>query len=471
VKDCLDLAADPNLLFEAQLSRVGIEASRTASELASASSDFGRIVQSRPQGVIRVRDEHELQRVVEAANAFGARLTARSGGNSQSGQSVAHRSYCLSVSDLERFVRVDPGASTVTCSANSSWRAVAEAAARHQLIPKVVPLNLDLSVGGTLSAGGVGASSHRYGSAASNVVSLTAVTGAGQRVTCSHSSRPEVFDAVLAGLGRTAVLTSATLSLRPMKRHVQTVFALYTNLRDCLTDMRMLGAQAACSYLEGSCSTSFQGLKKTSGGRQPLLRWFYGLQFSLEYETEPAPDFQWLADQLHCLEIVHHETDDHLLFLDRYQARFESMRRSGAWQQTHPWLECLLPAERASAFIDELLPMVPHVFGDGHRLFSVQGTSNPKYLQLPVGPTDTSLVVALLPGGIPESSLPVALEFVRRATDLLHRHGGKRYLSGWLAGGGDDFWRRHHGSLYEEWVLSKQALDPNDILTSELFSA
>jgi cytokinin dehydrogenase len=272
-------------------------------------------------------------------------------------------------------------------------------------------------------------------------------------------------------LGQAAVLTSATLSLRPAKRRVRTVFALYTRLADCLVDLDFLGAHADCSYIEGSCSTSFQGLKKTPAGRQPLLRWFYGIQLSVEYDVEPAPDLQSIIEQLHCFEIVHHETDEHLLFLDRYQARFEAMRRMGAWEQTHPWLECLLPAEAAPAFIAELLPMVPIMFGDGHRLFSVQGAANPKYLQLPVGPSQRSFVVALLPGGVPESALPAALDFVQRATDLLHRHGGKRYLSGWLGGRDPEFWRRHHGSLFDEWVASKRALDPNHVLTSELFSA
>ena len=466
----MDDLAEPNLVFEGQLARANIELPRGDHALTSARGDFGRVARGRPQGLIRIRDERELQMVVDAANATGTKLTVRSGGNSQSGQSIADRSYCLDVSELERSVQVDPLGATVTCSASSNWRAVAEAAAKHHLAPLVVPLNLDLSVGGTLAAGGVGASSHRYGTAASNVVSLTAITGAGERVTCSPSTRRDVFEAVLGGLGRSAVLTSATLSLRPAQRRVRTVFAFYTKLQDCLADMRFLGAQKVCSYIEGSCSTAFQGLKKTSAGRQPLFRWLYGIQFSVEYDAEPEPDLQPLIDQLHCFEIVHQETDDHLLFLDRYQARFEVMRRMGAWDQAHPWLESLLPAERAPAFIEELLPMVPSVFGDGHRLFCVHGAANPKYLQLPVGDANTSLVVALLPAGIPESALPIALEFVERATDLVHRNGGKRYLSGWLGRRDEEFWRRHYGSLYDEWAASKRSLDPKHVLTSELFS-
>lgn len=465
----MDKTDEANLAFEAQLARACVEVSRADGVLETVRGDFGRIAEGRPLGVIRVRNEQELHSVFELANAHHARLTLRSGGNSQSGQSLADRSYCVNLTELNRSVRIDPASATAVCSASCSWRAVVEVAASHGLVPKVVPLNLDLSVGGTLSAGGFGASSHRYGSASSNVVSLTAITGAGERVTCSRASRTEVFDSVLGGLGQAAVITSATISLRPFKRRVHSVFALYTSLRDCLSDLQLLGTIADCSYIEGSCASCFLGLKKTPAGREPLLAWLYGIQFSIEYEAA-APDLEPILHRLRHHEIVHREDDEHQSFLDRYQARFAAMRRTGAWDQAHPWFECMLPSEDAAAFIEELLAMLPTALGDGHRLFSVQGAAKPKYLQLPVGASNTSLVVAVLPSGVADPALPSALGFIEAATELMHRHGGKRYLSGWLGARGDSFWRSHHGSLYNDWASAKRALDPNGILTSQLFS-
>jgi len=461
----------PNPEFETQLShaRIGVDSGDAA--LAVASGDFGRVTRARPLGLIRVRDEGELATVIELANASSARLTLRTGGNSQSGQSLADGSYCVSLADLERFVRVDPARATATCSASSSWRAVIDAAAKHGLVPKVVPLNIDLSVGGTLSAGGIGASSHRYGSACSNVVSLTAVTGAGERVECSRERRPDVFDAVLGGLGRTAAITSVTLGLRPARRNVHNVFALYTDLADCLADMQLLATLPACSYIEGSCSSCFSGLKKAAHGRQPLLRWFHGIQFSIENDHGPGDAIDEVLGRLRAFEIVHREDDDHRLFLDRYQARFESMKSSGAWQQAHPWFECFLPADAAAPFIEQVLPTIPPALGDGHRLFAIDGRGNPKYLQLPVDASNTALAFAILPPGVPEHARAASLSFVEGATELLHRHGGRRYLSGWLGARDESFWRRHHGGLYEAWLATKRTLDPNGVLTSALFPA
>lgn len=461
----------PNPEFETQLSHARIDVARDDAALAGVSGDFGRLTRGRPLGLIRVRDERELAAVIELANARSARLTLRTGGNGQSGQSIAHGSYCVSLAHMERVVRIDSARVTATCSAGSSWRAVIDAAARHGLVPRVVPLNIDLSVGGTLSAGGIGASSHRYGSACSNVVSLTAITGAGERVECSRERRPEVFDAVLGGLGRAAAITSVTLALRPAKRNVHNVFALYTSLQDCLADMQFLATLPACSYIEGSCSTSFMGLKKTAHGRQPLLRWFHGIQFSIEHDDGPGDGIGEVLGRLRSLEIVHREDDDHRLFLDRYQARFESMRASGAWDQAHPWFECFLPADTAAPFIEQVLSTIPGVLGDGHRLFAIDGAGSPRFLQLPVDASNTSLAFAILPPGVPDPARVAATTFVESATELLHRHGGRRYLSGWLGARDQAFWRSHHGHLYEAWLAAKRTLDPNGVLTSALLPA
>jgi cytokinin dehydrogenase len=232
--------------------------------------------------------------------------------------------------------------------------------------------------------------------------------------------------------------------------------------------MQFLSTQPACSYVEGFCSSCFLGLRQSPAGRQPLFRWLHAIQFSLELDADAEPQLESILGQLRCSEVVHREVDEHLPYLDRYQARFEGMRRTGAWEQTHPWFEGMLPADRAAPFIQELISTQPPIFGDGHRLFSVRGAGNPRFLQLPVDASDTSIAVALLPVGIPQSSLGIAVAFLERATALLHQHGGRRYLSGWLGARDDAFWRQHYGSSYADWNASKEALDPNHVLTSEL---
>ena len=90
---------------------------------------------------------------------------------------------------------------------------------------------------------------------------------------------------------------------------------------------------------------------------------------------------------------------------------------------------------------------------------------------LPVDASNTSLAFAILPPGVPQPAHAAATSFVENATELLHRHGGRRYLSGWLGARDPAFWRSHHGHLYDAWLEAKRTLDPNGVLTSALLPA
>jgi FAD/FMN-containing dehydrogenase len=61
----------------------------------------------------------------------------------------------------------------------------------HRLTPPVFTDYLELSVGGTLSAGGIGGTSPRFGGQVDNVAELEVVTGAGERMVCSPHQRAD----------------------------------------------------------------------------------------------------------------------------------------------------------------------------------------------------------------------------------------------------------------------------------------
>ena len=76
--------------------------------------------------------------------------------------------------------------------AGIKWRALVEHLAPQRLSPPVLTNNLDVTVGGTLSMGGLGVASWRYGTQADNCLELEVVTGTGEIVRCSdeRESRP-----------------------------------------------------------------------------------------------------------------------------------------------------------------------------------------------------------------------------------------------------------------------------------------
>lgn len=451
--------------FIKDLQAEGIEVDRSARALQGAARDFGGIRCGRPLGVIKAENVGQVRTVVLAANEHGSQLTIRTHGNSQSGQSVSDGGYTLDVSALNRIGRVEGDAS---CEAGASWRSLVEAAAPLGRVPTTLPLNLDLSVGGTVSAGGIGTSSFRYGSCATQVRTLHMVTGRGDIVECSRTRHPELFESALGGQGRCGVVTSATIAMRCTTGSVQTRYLLYESLDDCLSALLRSARHTSPEYLEAQCSSLILGLHAGEGGRKPLQRWFYGLQVTRDLDGGSVEE-TGVESSLNAWKQVHHDSDSLTGFLGRYDARFKQMRATGQWEQPHPWFECFLPLSSARDFIAYALDRLPPYFGDGHRVFVVRKTGLFDGVRLPRSADDIAIAFAVLPTGVPKPYLSNALEAMealdRRAADV----GATRYLSGWLGSPSKAFWRRQYGDRYAPWDAAKSTFDPRGVFCSALF--
>lgn len=183
-------------------------------DLALASHDFGHIVESRPLGVLTPRSCAAVGELVSFAGAQGLPVAARGCGHAPYGQGQAHGGYVVDMGGLDE-VRCVPDDRTLVAGAGATWGEVVRAALAEGLVPPVLPDHLGASVGGVLSTGGFGGSSHRRGLVADWVRELEVVTGAGERVVCSPERYPDLFGAVLAGLGQCALIVRATLRLVP----------------------------------------------------------------------------------------------------------------------------------------------------------------------------------------------------------------------------------------------------------------
>ncbi len=433
---------------------------------AVASRDFGGLSQGRTREVLKPGTVEELARVVRAAAGDGKKLTPRGRGLSQSGQSIPRDGSSLDLGDLTELGTVNTTHRRVWVGPGVTFRGLLAHVSAHGLRPPVMPLNLDLSVGGVLSAGGFGSTSFSQGVVASHVAALDVVTGTGDLVRTSRTERREVFDAVLGGLGRSGVMARAELELVPAPGRTRMYYLFYQELPVLLRDMAVLALRPGVDHLEGFCSASIQGLALgPSGRREPLVHWVYGLHVGSEFEPRADPPAaSRLLEGLSSPRLLKADDDDTRAFAARYDLRFEMMRQSGAWGQAHPWLECLLPFEGAADVIAQALALLPPFLGDGHRLFLVAADERPYAVAFPNA--EKVLGFAVLPAGVPEPLLPAALAALRRVEDLLLRAGGKRYLSGYLGEMTEDRWRAHYGKRYDELVRRQSALDPAGVFES-----
>lgn len=296
--------------------------------LTTYSQDFGHLVAKKPQAVVKPASTLEVASLVRFAAARGIPIGTRGAGHSQSGQSLSE-GMLLDLSSLSQVTHVDEAALTANCQAGVKWRALLEHLAAQRLSPPVLTNNLDVSVGGTMSTGGLGVASWRYGTQADNCLELEVVTGTGDILLCSPIENPRLFDAVRAGMGQFGIITGAKLKLRRHKPMVRTFYLLYDDLAAILADLKMVMSDERLDYLEAWCSPSAQGFKKIGGQRQPFAQWFFPLHATVEFEGMNVPDNAAKLAGLKFYKHVHTEDNPISDYFARLDPLFSLWKRGG----------------------------------------------------------------------------------------------------------------------------------------------
>src|SRR5512147_1628009 len=125
--------------------------------LAEVQTDFGRLVASAPAAVAVPSSTKDVCTLIKTAASEGWAVTTRGMSHSQSGQSLSQGGILLDMGSLNRIERV--GRHSAWVQAGALWSDVARVALEDNLLPPVFPSFLDITVGGTVSVGGLGASS------------------------------------------------------------------------------------------------------------------------------------------------------------------------------------------------------------------------------------------------------------------------------------------------------------------------
>lgn len=198
-------------LFSAANLRVGADLA------ADAGKDFGGMQFSKPLAVIRPSDAADVAKVIRlAARSPPLTVAARGNGHSVNGQAMAHRGLVVDTKSLDIKIRVDAAAMRADVSGGALWEDVLRhCVRRHGVAPRSWTDYLGLTVGGTLSNGGVSGQAFGHGPQTENVTELEVVTGNGDVLVCSSRQHSELFFGVLGGLGQFGIITRARLVLQP----------------------------------------------------------------------------------------------------------------------------------------------------------------------------------------------------------------------------------------------------------------
>jgi FAD/FMN-containing dehydrogenase len=425
-----------------------------AAAIAAAGRDFGGIVERPPRAVLSAASVADVARAVRFAGELGIQVAARGCGHTTFGQAQAGDGLVVETRALNRVLRIE--ADRVVVEAGATWSALVAATLARGLMPPVLTDYLDLTVGGTLSVGGLGGASYRFGAQVDHVFEVAVVTGAGEVEICSPSHLPELFFAALAGLGQCGIIVSATLRLVPVPAVARVYGLLYHDPPSLVSDLRWLTAEERFDHLAGYV------LPAPGGG------WAAALEAARYAASGAELDDARLLDDL-CARTDQVQINDYPVaaFAGRMGEQVALLRQGGEWERPHPWFDAFVPGSKIQAFVEEVLSTLTHAdLGPSFPLLLYPVRTDRftcPLLRLPA--EESAYLFDLLRTAPPE---PRAVERMlahnRRLFEGNRDVGGTYYPAGAVSLSPED-WRRHFGPAWEAFAAAKHRFDPGKLLT------
>ncbi len=428
-------------------------------QLDAAQDDFGHIVHRRPVAVLLPGSIQDIVKAVRFARRHELQVAMRGISHAPFGQAQVENGIVIDSSSLAELgaVHTSGAGGWIDVEPGVQWRAVIQAAFAQGLTPRVLTDFQGLTVGGTLSIGGIGGTSQRFGVQADNVLELEVVTGKGERVTCSESQRPDLFNAVLAGLGQSALIVRARLPLIPAPAQVRVFNLFYDSIDVYVQDQLRLLARGSFDHLQG------QVVPHPSG-----TGWRFMIEAGAYFTPPQAPNPTALLAGLKDVRADATDvTQSYLDFAFRLDPLIAFLISIGVWDFPHPWMDLFVPASAAPGFVGGVLAdLTAADVGGGPILFYPIDTRRMRrpFFRLP--DERRAFLFSLLRTADPPTPETVLAMLAdnREIYDQLVALGGTRYANGAIPFDPQD-WRRHFGERFRDLRQAKRRFDPDRILT------
>lgn len=420
--------------------------------LAAFADDYGHLVHRTPVAVLRPGSVRDVVKIVRYAGKHRIGVSVRGQGHSTDGQSQVQAGVVIDSRTLNEIheIRadravVDPGV---------TWLELATATVARGLTPPVFTDYVELSVGGTLMAGGIGGTTQTYGMQVDTVLELEVVTGEGHLVRCSRSRHRALFESVLGSLGQLAVVVRATIRLVPAPAAARGYQLFYTDLDTYLGDQRRLLAARRFSSLEGQATRNAAD-----------TGWDFFVDAAAYHDGTP-PDDAVITRGLRFDPARTLVTDyTYLEWVNRLAPTVEFLKSIGAWYLPHPWIDVFLPDSKVRSVVAATLADLTLAdTGQGPVLLYPfrPRLVRPPFVKLPRESVGWlfSLLRTTVPPADPQQQRADNRVLYERTRDA----GGKRYAIGSVPLTPRD-WVDHFGRDYRAFAAAKAAWDPRRVLS------
>jgi cytokinin dehydrogenase len=425
--------------------------STNLSDRKASSTDWGHIVCEPPSAVLYPASIEDIVKMVRFCSSLGVTIGARGQAHTMYGQSQVRKGVIIHMSALNSIDSIESDHAIV--EAGVIWRDLLAATLARGLTPPVLTDYLSLSIGGTLSVGGVNGTSYKHGAQVDNALYLDVVTGTGDLVTCSLERHRDLFESTLAGLGQCAIIVRANVKLIPAPRFIRVFDMAHQDLDSLLVDFQTVLADERFNYIQGIVSAS-----ATKDRPKYILE---GVSF---YDETPPDNDTILSNLLVASRNIQTTEDTYFRFCDRVSEKEASLRERNRWNLPHPWFDMFIPASQAAAYIGTILSRLGC-------------NDHPDFANLLYGFRKRALTRPLL--RVPEEEVFFLFNVARttrpdQSSEAVAQNrqfydegcvkGGVCYPIGAIAMSRDD-WKSHFGLQHELLLRSKVRYDPNRLLT------
>ena len=415
------------------------DASRDSEDREARAYDFGRMTQRVPEAVAVPEDIEEISNIVRRAAADEVPLVIRGGGHSQGGQSLTDRGLVI---DTLKLNQVQPlGRELVRAQGGAQWGKVLDALRGTRRLPRVLADIAEVTVGGTLSAGGLGTTSHRYGMQIGQIEQLEVVTGTGERVRCSRTENANLFNAVRGGQGQFGIITEAWIRLRRAGERIRQYALRYRDFDRFASDLQPIVGEGRFDHLRAETRLH---------DREIIL--IAGVEYDGQHDEEKV------LEGLGYDEIAATRDTDKVARAAMFP-RWNFIRRN-----YHPWRDWFLPWET-------LPTLLAQPWLDPDRVPRTPRSWTGVY-PIRMAPMDAPLFMHPSREWVFSYSILVVLDEFEQAKELAGRLkeidralvelGGKSYLSGEV-GYGRTEWEEHYGDNLALGIQWKREFDPKRV--------
>ena len=421
---------------------------------AAAADDFGHLVHRQPLAVLRPGSVNDVVKLVRFARENNIKVAARGQAHSTQGQAQVEAGVVVDMTTLATVHEINPTNALV--DAGTRWLDLLTQTIAQGLTPPILVDFLELSIGGTLSLGGIGSQAFRFGPQVENVLELHVVTGKGDLVVCSATSNTALFESVRSGLGQFGLIVRARVRLIPAPPNARLYHAFYSSLTSFLSDLEKL--------IDDRRFDTVQGFAVPDGAGN----WLYQLETTKNFSPGNEPDDAALLNGL-AFDPGTQTVQDMTYFdyLNRLAPLVAFLRQIGVWDFPHPWINLFVPAANAETLIGETLAnLTVDDVGQGPILIY---PFNRELFRAPFFRVPDSrhfFIFSLLRNAVPPTPERAA-ELVAANRILFDRAvslGGKRYPNDSVPVTNHD-WQKHYQPLWGDFVSVKRHFDPSEILT------